>query len=377
VNKEFGFQMTARLDSNQANGQAGSFTDVPNVAAVLCDFPFNNFRFAAPGKVCPASSQVQFMEHLAPRSSPFTFTWTPPATDVGPVHFYVAGNAVNFDGQATEADHVYTASYTLTPAAAITCVTAAPVISRVITASAFGGFPNFGAGSWLEIYGSNFTTEDSRIWGGADFTGLNAPISLDKVSVSINNKPAFVYFMNPGQINVNAPADTFTGNATITVTNCSQTSGPFMLQENPLSPGMLAPDSFVVGGKRYLVAQFADGTYVLNTGAIAGVASRPAKPGEVITVYGIGFGDTTPANPPGVIVSALNRITSSLSITFDGTAASTSCSGCGEYAGLAPNYVGLYQFNITVPNVADGDHAIKVTVNGTPLQQSFFLTTHK
>jgi uncharacterized protein (TIGR03437 family) len=70
-------------------------------------------------------------------------------------------------------------------------------------------------------------------------------------------------------------------------------------------------------------------------------------------------------------VSALNQIKATLNIAFDSTTAPTS------YAGLAPNYVGLYQFNITVPNVADGDHAIKVTVNGTPLQQSFFLTTHK
>jgi uncharacterized protein (TIGR03437 family) len=137
------------------------------------------------------------------------------------------------------------------------------------------------------------------------------------------------------------------------------------------APGMLAPASFIIGGKQYLVAQFADGTYVLNTNAIPGVASRPAKPNETITVYGIGFGDTSPAFGPGIIVNALNALAAPLKISFGNTAATTS------YAGLAPNYVGLDQFNITVPNVADGDYPINVTLNGTALQQSFFLTVHK
>jgi len=36
-----------------------------------------------------------------------------------------------------------------------------------------------------------------------------------------------------------------------------------------------------------------------------------------------------------------------------------------EYDGLAPNYTGLYQFNITVPNVAAGNQPLTFTVNGT------------
>jgi len=366
VNNHYGFQMTARLDSNQVSGQAGDFTAGAGTI-VLCDN-----GSVKPARGCNANSLVQFIEHSSPGTGPFTFTWTPPATDVGPVHFYVAGNAVNNNGLEDSGDHVYTASFTLTPAATIPCVTSTPVISRVITASAFGGFPNFGAGSWLEIYGSNFTTQQSRIWGGADFNGANAPTSLDKVSVSINGKAAFVYFMNPGQINVQAPADTATGNVPITVTSCTLTSAPITFQKIPVSPGLLAPDSFIVGGKQYLVALFADGAYVLNTNAIPGLNSRPAKPGDGITVYGIGFGDTTPANSPGVVVSALNSVSAPVTFSFGSTAATLS------YKGLAPGFVGLYQFNITVPDVADGDQAINVTLGGTPLQQQpFFLTVRR
>src|SRR5258706_10898654 len=108
VNNHYGFQMTARLDdgkgNGQANGQGGDFTAGPGTF-VQCD----DGRIKT-SKGCPAAVQVQFIQHSSPGTGPFTFTWTPPATDVGPVHFYVAGNAVNFDGQASELDHVYTAS---------------------------------------------------------------------------------------------------------------------------------------------------------------------------------------------------------------------------------------------------------------------------
>ena len=118
------------------------------------------------------------------------------------------------------------------------------------------------------------------------------------------------------------------------------------------APGLLAPAAFKVNGTQYLVAQFADQVYVGNTGLIAGVAFRPAKPGDSITIYGIGFGDVTPSIPGGTIVTQLNSLAAPLTFKFGSTDATVT------YKGLAPNFVGLYQFNVTVPNVADGDSQI-------------------
>ena len=42
-------------------------------------------------------------------SKTFTFTWTAPATDIGPVTFYYAGNAADGDGDNT-GDHIYSGS---------------------------------------------------------------------------------------------------------------------------------------------------------------------------------------------------------------------------------------------------------------------------
>ena len=46
-----------------------------------------------------------------------------------------------------------------------------------------------------------------------------------------------------------------------------------------------------------------------------------------------------------------------------------------SYAGLAPESVGLYQFNIEVPaNAANGDQPLTVTQGGEAIAQKLFLT---
>lgn len=256
---------------------------------------------------------------------------------------------------------------------------AAPLITSISSASDFGGYSYFSSGSWLEIKGSNLADpNDPRIytnggnWAGADFTGANAPTALDGISVSIDGKPAYVDYISPTQVNVQAPEDTATGNVAITVTNCKATSSQFTFSKQALAPGLLAPSVFNIGGKQYLVATFAsDGAYVLNasTGAGLGIDSRPAKAGDTIIAYGVGFGDVTPANLPGVIEQHSNALNSPVTFSFGSILASTS------YSGLAGNFVGLYEFYITVPQgLASGDYQINVTQNGTPLPQMMYLT---
>jgi uncharacterized protein (TIGR03437 family) len=242
-------------------------------------------------------------------------------------------------------------------------------ITSVTSASEFGGgFPKFAAGSWIEIKGSGLA-ETTRVWAGADFNGPNAPTALDNVRVTINSRPAFVYYISPTQLNVQAPGDPATGPVEVRITNPSGGTAATTTQKLPAVPGMLAPASFNVGGRQYMVAQFSDSVFVGRANLIAGAAFRPAKPGDNITAYGIGFGDVTPTIQPGVVVSQLNSVTLPLTLSFESTAATVS------YKGLAPNFVGLYQFNITVPNVPPGDYRINMTLGGAPLEQpAMYLT---
>jgi uncharacterized protein (TIGR03437 family) len=259
--------------------------------------------------------------------------------------------------------------------------TAPPVITSVNSASGYGDYYYFASGSWLEINGTNLADPaDPRLnvatnpgqWTSSDFSGVNAPTSLDGISVSINGKPAYVWYLSPTQLNVQAPEDTANGNVTVTVTSCQATSQPFMAQRLPLAPGLLAPSSFNVGGAQYMVATFAsDGAYVLNTniGAKLGLNSRPAKPGDVIIAYGIGFGDVTPSILPGVIVQQSNTLVNPVTISFGPNKATVS------YAGLAGGFIGLYEFYFTVPpGLSDADYKINVTQNGSPLPQALYLS---
>ncbi len=53
------------------------------------------------------------------------------------------------------------------------------------------------------------------------------PIQLDGVSVTVNGKPGYIYFVSPGQINVLTPLDSTIGPVQIQVTNGSNVTAPF------------------------------------------------------------------------------------------------------------------------------------------------------
>ncbi len=91
-----------------------------------------------------------------------------------------------------------------------------------------------------------------------------------------------------------APSDAATGSVSVVVTNGAGTSASVAARKSALAMGILAPASFNIGGKQYAVAQFSDLTFVGNPDLIVGASFHPAKPGDSITMYGIGFGEVTP-----------------------------------------------------------------------------------
>jgi len=222
-------------------------------------------------------------------------------------------------------------------------------LGGVISAYAFGASTYVAPGSWIEVYGANLAT-DARSWAGSDFTGVNAPKSLDGTGVTIGGQDAFLDYISPGQVNVQVPSNVGTGTQPIVVTTANGSSPALDVTVNLEAPGLLAPASVNIGGKQNAVALFPDGsTYVLPPGAIAGLNSRRAKAGDVITLYGIGFGSVTPNIPAGQIVGQLNTLAAPFHLLF-GQAEATL-----KYDGLAPSAVGLYQFNVVVPNVTASD----------------------
>ncbi len=287
---------------------------------------------------------------------------------------FPTGVAVDSAGNVYVADNQNSAIRELTPNAPAGG-TGVPAIASggVDSAAAFGAFSSIAPGSWIEIYGTNLAAGTST-WTSPDnlFNGLLAPTTIDRTSVTVGGQLAFIDYISPGQVNVQVPSNVVTGTQPIVVTTAAGPSAPYNITVNATQPGLLAPANFVVGGKQYVVAQFSDGTYVLPPNTVAGVTSRQAKPGETITIYGIGFGTTiNPTIPAGQIVQSNNSLALSMQMSIGGVAATLG------YAGLAQSSIGLYQFNVVVPNIANSDTApLTFTLGGTSGAQTLFTAVH-
>ena len=354
----YGFQMTARLASDERLTAAGTFTPITG-QAVLCGDGGER-----PAAGCRASTPIEYLQHDGSpfRSLPITIQWTPPATNLGDVRIFVALNSANGNGSNT-GDRITIANFTLKPAGGTSTGPAIRADQPVL--QAFSDKAAVSPGTWLQIFGSNFTTV-TREWAGADFTGTKAPTSLDGVRVKVAGKDAFVRFISPGQINVQAPDDIGTGDGVaVDVTNATGTSTT-RVTASKVSPALLTTPSFLVGGRQYVAALFPDNvTFVGRAGLIAGVPFRPAKPGDTIIIYAVGCGATTPASPAGEIAPAPRPLATPITVRFGATSATAQAFVGG---------VGLCQFNVTVPNVAVGDIAIDATVDGVANGQSLFTT---
>jgi uncharacterized protein (TIGR03437 family) len=223
------------------------------------------------------------------------------------------------------------------------------VSGGVVSDSSFGGFSSVAPGSWIEIHGSNLATH-ARDWTLADFNGAQAPTSLDGTAVTIGGKAAFISYISSSEILALVPAGVGLGSQDVRVTTAAGTSDPQTVNVNQLQPGLLAPATLKIGGKQYTEALFSDGaTFVLPAGAMPSGVARPARPGDTIVLYGVGFGSVTPDPGIGNIVPDDNRLIFPFQAFFGGVPATVT------YAGLAPGMIGLYQFNIVVPNTAPGD----------------------
>src|ERR1039457_3305338 len=262
----------------------------------------------------------------------------------------------------------------LTPNATITgpvfgTFDATPVILAAITASSFGGFSAVAPGTWMEIYGTNLANVVSQTWGTADFKGNAAPTVLAGTTVTIGGQPAFIDFVSPLQVNAQVPSNIATGPQPVVVNTPGGTSAPYTLTVNVTEPGLLAPAVFNLKAGQYIDALFPDfATYVLPPGSVSGVTSARAKPGDTIIFFGVGFGTVTPDSPAGQLVTQSNHLNATFQASFAGIPATVA------FSGLTGGFLGLYQFNVLVPNVAASDTVpLTFSLDGTAGTQTLII----
>ena len=231
-------------------------------------------------------------------------------------------------------------------------------ISAVVSGASF--LPGIVPNSWVTIYGTNLSPV-TDYW--TVVTG-QFPTQVDGVSVSVSGQPAYVEYVSSGQINVLAP-DTGTGTMQVTITNELGTTPAFSATSAIYGP------AFFLWANQYAVATYTDYNYAVKNGAIGGVTTVPPKPGDVVILWGTGFGPTTPVAPPGeeVPANAIYSTTDNVTITIGEVPATV------YSAVLSPGFAGLYQVAIQIPlSLANGDYPVVATVNGTQSPDSTLIT---
>jgi uncharacterized protein (TIGR03437 family) len=324
----------------------GFLQRVPNLLAIFNGHSHNDAQAGIPSKLLTGNAG-NAVQALSGRSV------GPQYGSVIAAKFDVSARTVTFYAVHTATntiENAWSGAPVVRPWTPLISGSAAPPIrvGGAVTAAAFGGSPSIAPGTWIEIYGTGLATQ-TREWAGSDFNGLTAPTALNGTGVTIGGLRAFISYISPGQVNVQVPFNVVAGIQNLVVTTPNGDTAAFPIAVMPAQPGLLAPQQYRIGGRQYVAAMHSDGTWVLPPGSIPGLTTRQAQPGETILLYGIGFGPVTASIPAGQIVTTANQLAQPLQIAFGGAPAPLS------YAGLAPNYVGLYQFNVVVPNVSDDD----------------------
>lgn len=248
---------------------------------------------------------------------------------------------------------------TITFGAAFQTPTAsAPTISNGGVVNAVSGAPSIAAGSWVSIYGANLAPA-ARALQASDLSGNSLPTTLGGASVQINGKAAYVQYVSPTQINVLAPDDASVGSVNVTVANANGTSNAATATLQTFSPAL----SVLSGYVRALRA--ADSAIVNGTGtAESGYKVTAAVgPGEVISLFGTGFGPTGFSIAAGQNFNGAYPTNNPVTVSIGGQPATVLWSGL-----IGP---GLYQINVTVPaSLSDGDHSVIATVGSVSSSSS-------
>jgi uncharacterized protein (TIGR03437 family) len=240
----------------------------------------------------------------------------------------------------------------------------APAISAnsgVVNGASFQ--PGISPGSWITIKGTDLSSTTAT-WNNAIVNGALPP-TLDGVSVMVGGEPAYIAYISSMQINAIAP-NVPAGSVQVVVKNSSGASQPATAQLSAEQP------AFFQWGN-YAVATRQDFSLAVKNGAIPGTTTVPAAPGDVIILWGTGFGPTSPSAPTGAETPSNATYNTANQVTVMVGKASATVYG----AALAPGYAGLYQVAIQIPALANGDYPVVATISGVKSPSTTLITVQQ
>lgn len=263
--------------------------------------------------------------------------------------------------------------------AALASAQTTPIIAPggIANGASFQAIP-LAPGSLFSIFGSGLSSQTasastvpfSRSLGGVTVqfvngsTTVNAPISYVQPGTGTSS-----------QINAQVPwglvAPGTSATVNMVVSNNGTPSATTSVSIAPFSPGVFGFNA--ASGTLAIAYTFQDGQFAWPTGTVAGLTTHPAARGSLIIVYATGLGAVTPTisdgDAPGSVLTSVN--TQPL-VTIGGITAQVA------FAGLQPQFPGVYQLNITVPaNAPTGNSVpIQIQVGGVTSPATFTIAVN-
>jgi uncharacterized protein (TIGR03437 family) len=225
------------------------------------------------------------------------------------------------------------------------------VSGGVVNGASFAQGQAVAPGSLVSIFGTGLAS------GLAVADSVPLSTSMNGVSVTFNNIPAPLLFVSTGQINAQLPWELPAGNATAVVTNNGAASPATTIQVGSVSPGV-----FALASGQAIAINNADGTLAAPAGSIAGLTTHPANRGDAVIIYADGLGPVTPAVGDGQIAGYTPlAVTLNTPIVLVGGAQAQVL-----FSGLTPQFVGVNQVNIIVPQSAPtgGQVSLQIQMGG-------------
>jgi uncharacterized protein (TIGR03437 family) len=181
-------------------------------------------------------------------------------------------------------------------------------------------------------------------------SGGRLPTQLGDISVYIDNMPAPLLYVSPGQINFLVPSNQIAGDVSLRVVRQGVTGPGVTITLVDAAPALFPSADGYAAATDY------------NAGNAVVSAAAPAKPGDLIVLYATGLGRTQPNPLPGEIPQYGALIsTPGLQILVNGQPLDPKTV---FYAGLTPGFAGLYQLNLFLPGNCGTDPQIQVSVGG-------------